>query len=278
MPSRTHRHGKRYRRGYQSSYDGNEAARRHIQEADEFSREIGGTDTDVKAYFFSLPYGDLDSLLTEYGRLYGQVAEDYARETYTAWRSGQRRMSGLVAKRLFSLLPKRMPLSLKYQLAGNLWQHFGPSSNHAFVVGVDTPVDYIAATVAETLDEVVASYSIPPNLAARFDWLAEGDVKVKEQLLNYFRRQEKALAVEKVKQELPILQNQMRNHSGVTELVRSVLQVHKHQVAIRVGKDASAAIEVDRTPRGPSPSSAGGFLGWGLLALLAIGLFLFLSG
>lgn len=275
MARRPYRYASSYRRSYRSSYDGNEAARRHVREAEEFSREIGGTDTDVKAYFFSLPQGELSTLLTEYGQLYGRDAEDYARQTFSAWKSGGRRMSGLVAKRLFSLLPKRMPFSLKYELAGNIWRHFGPSSSHAFVVGVDTPVEDIAATVAQTLDANVSSYGIPPNVAARFDWLADGDVKVKEQLLNYFRQQEKALALEKVRLELPILQNQMRNHASVTGLVRAVLQVHKHQVAVRVRKEPSTAIEVDRTPNGPAREAGGGFLAyWWLWALLAFGLFL----
>ena len=159
MPRRPYRYGTGYRRGYRSSYDSSEAARRHVREAEEFSREIGGTDADLKAYFFSLPQSELNALLMEYGQRYGRVAEEYARETFSTWKSGGRRMSGLVAKRLFSLLPKRMPLSLKYELAGNVWQHFGPSSSHAFVVGVDTPVDEIAATVAQTLESTVTSYS-----------------------------------------------------------------------------------------------------------------------
>lgn len=243
--------------GYRSSY-GSEAARRHIQEAEDFSREIGGSDEDVKTYFFALPDRELSEILSEYGRQYGSEAEEYARETFQAWKTRRRRMSGLVAKRLFSLLPRRMPLGLKFELAGNIWRHFGPSSRHAFVVGAETPVELIAETVARTLNDTVSSYNIPSNVAARFDWLADGDVKVKEQLLNHFRQQEKMLAVEKVRSEIPVLQSQVKNHSRFTGSVRSILTVHKHEVAIRVRDGDLASIEVDHEPVRSVAHNSGG--------------------
>ena len=41
------------RRGRRRNY-GQERALQHIQEAKDLSRELGGTDEDVKSYFFSL--------------------------------------------------------------------------------------------------------------------------------------------------------------------------------------------------------------------------------
>ena len=103
---------RRYRR--YSSYDaGSEIARRHIREAEQFSSEMGGTDVDVKEYFFGLSNKQLEPILVEYGKSHGALAEAYARETMPNWRSENRRMSGMIAKRLFSLLPPRMPLKKK---------------------------------------------------------------------------------------------------------------------------------------------------------------------
>lgn len=276
------RYKSNYRGSRRSSYSSNygqQAARNHVYEAKKFSEELGGHDEDVKAYFFRLPEYELDSILREYGQMPGSspVAEQYARETFHKWKAGTTKMSGLVARRLFSLLPKRMPLALKYELAGNIWRHFGPASSHAYVIGVNTPVENVVTTVVGVLDQVVTSYSVPSNVTARFDWLADGDVAIKEQLLNYFRQQEKALAVEKVRLEIPVLQKQLRDHPNVTSLVRSVLQVHKHQIAIRVRKGSETTIEVDRNPSGASEGAEWFWKLWWLWGIIAFVAYLMLK-
>ena len=235
------RYSRRNYRGRKGSYygrynKGQEAARRHIEEGEAFSREIGGTDKDVKRYFFSLGRQNLESILKEYGQKYGYKAEDYARETIPRWHKGTTKMSGLVAKRLFNLLPPRMPIAMKYELAENVWKHFGPSSSHSYMVGPTADVPTIASIVSEKLDEVVSRYDIPENVQNRFNWLAAGDVRIKEQLLNYFRQMEKRLAVEKVNAELPVLQRQMREHGEVTGRAKTIIQVHRHNVSIWVEK------------------------------------------
>ena len=100
----------------------------HIEEARSFSAEIGGCDNIIKRYFFGLSSGELDSFMRAYGKQYGAKAEDYARRTLPHWKSGSRMMSGLVAKRLFSLLPEYMDAKNKLGLATKLWQVLSPAS------------------------------------------------------------------------------------------------------------------------------------------------------
>jgi len=235
------RSGRRYygrsrSRSYGQYNSGQEAARRHIEEARAFSHEIGGTDTDVKQYFFSLGGQHLDGILKEYGKKYGNQAEEYARETLPRWRTGATKMSGLVAKRLFDLLPPRMPLAKKYELAENVWWHFGPSSSHSYRVGPTAKLSDVVSVVSERLDEVVSKYAIPEDIQNRFNWLTVGDVRLKEQMLNYFRQMEKSLAVQKLNAEIPVLQRQMHYHGGITSRAKSVIQVHKHDISIWIEK------------------------------------------
>lgn len=220
------------RRYGRSNTAGIEAAMQHIEEARAFSREIGGTDEDVKRYFFSLQGAALEDVLMAYEHAFGTAKAAYAREVLPLWRSGKRKMGGVTAKRLFDLLPPRMPLSKKYELAQNIWRHFGPSSSHSYSVGPETDVSTVAATVAAKLDEVVSKYGTPENVSNRFRWLAAGDVKLNEQLLNHFRQMEKQLAVEEVSAKLPVLQRQVREHGAVTRQAQTSIQVHKHQVSI----------------------------------------------
>ena len=46
---------------------GYRAAMRHIEEGKALSRELGGTDEDVKAYFFGLSRRELSEIFDEYG-------------------------------------------------------------------------------------------------------------------------------------------------------------------------------------------------------------------
>lgn len=50
---------------------GFEAAEKHIREAEELSKTLGGTDKDVKAYFLGLSENKLEEVFSEYEKLHG---------------------------------------------------------------------------------------------------------------------------------------------------------------------------------------------------------------
>ena len=262
------------RRHYGISDAGREAARRHIEEARRFAREMGGTDADVKAYFFSLAGDQLNAILTAYGRRYGASKEEYARKALPHWRRGAKTMSGLVAKRLFDFLPPRMPLKKKFELAENVWRHFGPKSNHSYMVGPRASVAAVADKVATRLDEVVTLYNVPEYVRNRFKWLSSGDVQVQEQLLNHFRQLEKALVIEKVNLELPVLQRQVGNHGAITHRAKSVVRVHKHEIEFWIDDSLEDQVREGRPAPGRRGSEDG--FGWIWLAIGIAVLFLLL--
>lgn len=239
-------------KGYKNYNAGSEAAKRHIEEAKAFSDEIGGTDKDVKAYFFGLVGEDLQDILKEYGHRYGEDKREYAQKTLYNWKTGKTKMSGLVAKRLFDLLPPRMPTKTKYELAENIWKHFGPSSNYEVSFGPQTNLDDILVFVSAKLDEQITKYNIPRHVQNRFNWLAGGDVKVQEELLNHFRQMEKKLALKKINYEFPVLQNQISQHSEITGLIKSVIVINKQEFTLWVDKKLDNRIQEGRpqtTPR-----------------------------
>jgi len=55
---------------------------------------MGGTVSDVKKYFFSLDSAAIDAVFSAYGREYGALPEDYARQKFPRWKSGSTKMSG----------------------------------------------------------------------------------------------------------------------------------------------------------------------------------------
>ncbi len=198
----------RYRRfgrwGGKRSYP-SEQARRHIEEARQFSAEVGGVDNDVKQFFFSLPPHELHALFHEYGRRHGEDKRQYAEETYKDWKTGRRKMSGLVAQRLFDLLPNRMPLPKKYELVRKLWEYFCPKSHEVFYVGSGANTNVLHSRVSAHLEKVVQDYFISDQLSKKFDWLSGGDVQVRQQLQNYFQQLKREFLAQALKERLEVV-------------------------------------------------------------------------
>ena len=259
-----------YSRRRQYSRDfGRERAREHIRQAQQLTRELGGSDQDVKRYFFSLSSNRLKVILDAYEKVYGIKAREYAEETLPRWRTGSVQMSGMVASRLFNLLPPRMPIAEKYKLTQSLWKHVGPRSRMRLRVGLDAEVENVVSKVYEHIDEVVTQYRIPDNLERRFNWLSAGDVRVKQDLLNHVQQAEKSLVVEGARRQLPVMLQHLRGSEGQhTHRLAQVLKIGNHELEVLVDKTAAGVqledvAEVSRKSSGVKSSRHGfGWIWW----------------
>lgn len=194
------------RRYYSSKRNyGFEQALRHIEEAQVFTKEIGGVDKDVKDYFLSLDRSQLSSILIEYKKHFGFKAYDYAIETMPKWKSGSVKMSGMVAKRLFGLLPYHMPLNKKYELVKSLWDFCGSKTNLTLYVGSDVAPETLSLRIDEHLEKNLKEHTIKEEITNRFSWLSCKDVQVKEELLNYYQKLENDILAVGLTQRIPVL-------------------------------------------------------------------------
>jgi hypothetical protein len=251
-----------------------ERALQHIREAEELTKELGGTDKDVKEYFFQLSHAELTRVLQLYGQRHGEKARQYAEETIPRWRSGSVKMAGQTAARLFDLLPPLMPLSEKYRLAENLWRHVGPSSKRRLRVGLDASAEDAIAMARDHIEGVVSSYVIPDSLSRRFNWLAAGDVGVKQQILNHLQSLEKKLVVEDVRQHLPVMLDHLRKDvSQTTARLARILKIGKHELEILVDRNIrGTGLEDWKPERAPTSSGSSGWI-WVVVGLIAAALF-----
>ena len=193
----------------------------------------------VKRYFYTMPNEARQRLLAEYGQRYGYLAQEYAEEALPLWRSGRRIMSGMVAQRLFSLLPARMPLAAKYELTETLWRHVGPSSRKVVRIGPDAALEDVLAVVEAHIADVVVRYQIPESMERRFSWLAGGDVRVKQDLLNHLRQLEKTLTREAVRLHFPPLAELAATAAGRnTHRVTYTVRIGKHELQLLIDLDA----------------------------------------
>ena len=256
---------RRYRGSRQNSYRshsvGAERALQHIREAEALSQELGGTDTDVKEYFFSLPKSKLQIILDKYERKHGRQARDYAEDTLPKWKTGQVHMSGMVAERLFSLLPPTMPIESKFKLTESLWNHVGPSSNKTYYIGLDVDIQEISQRVKDHLAKVVTPYEIADSMESRFNWLSQGDIETKQKLLNYFREQEKSLLSTALSTQLPILLNHLQSDKGsLTTHTAQILKVGKHEVRVEINDRINGISET--SPTRPQESDNNDWIWW----------------
>lgn len=259
----------RYRRrssGYSYKRNiGAERAREHIEAARKLTIELGGHDKDVKSWFFSLNSRELSRILEAYGKAFGRSAQEYAEQTIPKWKSGQVQMGGMVAERLFKLLPPFMPLALKYKLTEGLWTHFGPSSKKSLWIGVDADIDQVREKARAHFADKVSHFRIPAPMEARFNWIADDDVGVKQDLLNHLRDMEKQLVSDALTFQLPVLFNHIRaDQAGHTKRMAQVLKVGKHELELVVDK-AATGIQENR----PVPASERyGWVPWAIGAAI----------
>ena len=254
---------------------GLEAALQHIEEAKQLSAELGGTDADVKTYLFELDSKELNSVLDAYERAYGRKPREYAEETIPRWRSGRVKMSGLVAGRLFSLLPQYMPIQSKFALVKSLWESQCPHSETAFYIGPDAGREDVCGRVRDHLSMVVQDYKIPESITKRFHWLAKDDVELQQQLYNYFLQLNRQVvtdaADDRVPKMLDVIANDGKSHAQVTQTIaignhRLVLVFHPNASGVTTQKPPEPKLSVPAAKRGS-----------GCLVMMGIGIGIFIT-
>ena len=240
----------RYRKKYRSSsFDrGYEKARQHIEDAKRLTRELGGTDQDVKKWFFTRSSNKLNSIFVAYEKNYGRTKADYAREAYPKWKSGKTQMSGTVAERLFKLLPNMMPLDDKYSLVESLWKHVGPSKKRLVKCGGNTPVEKVVSSVEQEVMKLVTTWEIPNDLTNRFRWLSGNDSVTYQKLLAHIKEQERKLGEATLRHHIPELKTKYSEMSEVTSRLSYEINVNKQSVELRIEGDGDTLTVSDWTP------------------------------
>jgi hypothetical protein len=219
------------RYGHRSYDAGLARARQHIHEAKLLSQELGGTDEDVKRYFFGLSSSDLRPVLVAYEREHSKAAREYAESTIPLWRCGSRKMSGQVAARLFKLLPRFMPLNCKYALVESLWDKLVPRTEYSIAFGPDADAGRVGEAVDQHLTATVNGHTIPDGLQRRFNWLADGDAQLMQQLLNHFLVRDRQQAIAAVSAQVALILGQLRS-AGPVQGFRRELKLAGHTIYI----------------------------------------------
>lgn len=255
-----------------------DAAIQHIEEAKSLSVELGGTDRDVKNWFFNLRQSDLNKILEEYESAYGSKATQYAIETMPDWRSGKRKMSGLVAERLYKLLPPLMPIETKFSLVESLWHHVGPARKRLIKAGVETSQSEILNAVTSEIRALTTNWVFPDQMQNRFKWLSADDASTYQKLLVYIKEQERDLGESVLQEQIPILRAKFENDlRETTSRLSYIIEIGKQSVELRMTSDIQTLSVSDWYPEHTSRSGGGSTNGipwwiWvaGILTIFAV--------
>ena len=208
-------------------------ATQHAVELAELSREVGGTDRDVRHYFLTLPTDKLSAVLERYECEYGRASRERAEVALPSWRSGSSLMSGRMARRLYALLPPLMPTELRFRLVETLWGNLGPRQRRGISAGPDVQIDRLVEDVGDELDSLILRCRIPEPLSVKFPWLATPDVQAKQDLLDHGARLEKSLILDAVKARTPALRAHLAADSGKqTSRLAQVFTIHRHELEV----------------------------------------------
>ena len=254
---------------YKHRSAGHQKASEHIRAANELSAELGGTDQDVKEYFFHLPQVKINQILDKYGQQYGAKARKYAEKALPDWKSGETHMSGMVAERLFNLIPPIMPIEDKLKLVESLWNHVEPSSIQDYYIGTDADINLVSRSIQEYLENTVTHHQIPNSLEKRFDWLAQGDVGLKQQLLNLFRQKEKQLLAHAIRTHLPVLKRHLISEKGkLTTHMEQTFEIGKHKIRVEMNNQFSGISEI--RPAKQAKQDNNNWIWWVILIIVSL--------
>lgn len=202
--------------------------------------EMGEALAVIREYLKTLSAGERSALAKAVGERYGILASEVSAEALEEWGAGKRTMSGQVARRMLEYLPRRMPLAKKYELAEKIWLHFGRPSHSRLVIPADASLEQAVRDVSQKLDTILAPHTIPDEFKKRFKWLESPDIRAEETLLNHLQGRQKALALDRVRLELPLLQRQWLEHPDTSLLLRLGIQVHSHRLTLEIGAPKNA--------------------------------------
>lgn len=206
---------------------------RHIEEARALSERLGGMDKEVKDFFFNLSPDRLSDVLDRYGRKFGEDKRAYAEETFPLWKSGQRKMSGLVAGRLFDLLPPIMPMDLKLRIVEGLFERAGKARTDHVLVPMNADPKEIVQFVDEKCFGYLSDVGIDKSVKRQFDWLSGEDAEVAEQLFKHVTqvnfKMKKAASAAMIGQ----LDQDRTDHGDTIREVVSTISLRQHDVHIK---------------------------------------------
>lgn len=188
---------------------------------------------EIKTAFLNLEEDALDGLFTDYGVIYGDAAERYARKTIHSWRSGKVKLSGQTMERLVELVPPYLHPSNRIGILKTVLSKNRKSGTFAFIdIDVKNPIDGFSKLDLELSKinfEDQLAY-LPERVMQAATWLYDNDVTAARAMLAQTTKIENEMVKKNAAKEVDllkrtILSGQVKSASYSLELPAGRIQV-----------------------------------------------------
>lgn len=169
---------------------------------------FGGAVDEIKKQFLTFDEGEIDELFIEYGALYGQAAEQYARKTFAKWKVGEVRLSGQTMERLIDLVPPLFNPGQRFSILKLvLKRHKQSGVSHIVKINIKEPsqgFSELQSALASMSHEAVLAH-LPEAVMDAASWLYDDDITAARAMLAQAVRAENDLIRSSALREIDLL-------------------------------------------------------------------------
>lgn len=169
---------------------------------------FGNAITEIREAFERLGADALDELFSEYGEIYGEAAEKYARTAHLSWKSGETQISGQTMERLVELVPPYLSASKRFSILRTVLKHNKPFPKcQTIKINVKEPGagfgELERALAAMSHNDVLVR--LPKEVMLAASWLYDDDITSARAMLAEAERLENELIRSSAAREIELL-------------------------------------------------------------------------
>lgn len=162
----------------------------------------------IRQAFMDLDEDARDELLSDYGAIYGQSAERYARKTFPNWKSGATNLSGQTMERLIELVPPYLSPEQRFDILQSVLRHHRKTgTSQTIKINVKAPeegfVELQQTLTSMSHDDILAH--LPEHVMEAASWLYDDDITAARAMLAEAERRENDLIRANAKKEIELL-------------------------------------------------------------------------
>lgn len=170
---------------------------------------FGGGVGEIRRAFLNLSEDGIDELFSDYGSIYGDSAEKYARKTFPKWKSGATNLSGQTMERLVELVPPYLSAEERFSILQLVLKtHKKSAPQKAIRINVKEPSagfqELQEALRGMSHDDVLAH--LPEKVMEAAKWLYDDDITSARAMLAEAERRENDLIRSSAEKEISLLQ------------------------------------------------------------------------
>ncbi len=250
--------------------------RQHLPSQRELiSQQLGGVDTEVVNFFFTMPDSQRELVFRRYRR-FGSGAEQYARSSFESWRNGTKQISNQTLIRLLDIVPEVLDFGTRV----SLYRRIRAANRHQehVIVTVRSVADI--AFIREAAARITAKARSQPDfegLAERLTWLSQGDGPLARALVTAAEEQESKITSENMVRELSFLQENLERLTLQREAAHTI-SLPYGTITVNFEEPADVAARRKRNDKISSIMNSWGLLLYVIVMIAGVGSELALAG